>query len=37
MGFIIRLFIPVILGGRWRMCEEMGYMLQLEAVKEIYS
>ena len=36
MSFIVRLFIPRILGGRWTN-EEMGYIFQLEAVKEMCS
>jgi hypothetical protein len=34
MSFIIRLFMPVILGGRWRTSEEVGYIHHLEALKE---
>ena len=37
MSFIVRLFIAGILGGRWRMNEEMGCIFHLEAVKEIHS
>jgi hypothetical protein len=37
MSFMVRPFIPGILGGRWRTNEEMGYIFQLEAVKEICS
>jgi hypothetical protein len=28
MSFVFVLFIPVVLGGRWRATEEMGYVLQ---------